>query len=536
VPPDSAELVQRSVAALNRGAWDEAAELARAVLNRFGPEANALMVLASVRTQAGDLREAIDLYERARAVMPTHIHVLVNLASAYRAAGRLLEARETLAVALQVDAGFAIAHNNLANVLVDLGERQDAHRSYERAAALDSRYADPVSSLAWMAEEEHRLDDAQNLAERALQLAPQNVLAALTLARVSLRQGDASRAVTILETQLRGGALSATNRVLAQGYLGEAYDKLARYGDAFAAFARANVLQHAQYAETFGQDRGPLAPAAIARLTAFIERTDVAAWRQAPPSARVPVFLVGFPRSGTTLLEQILASHRDIATLEERDTLTDAARELINATGAFETWAQLGDREIERLRGLYWQRLGAALPSAPGKGVCIDKQPLNAALLPLIYRLFPVARVILALRDPRDAVLSCYQQRFDMNVAMYQLLRLDTATVYYDVLMRLVETCRARLPLCLHVVKYEDVIGRFEPTIRDVLAFLHLGWDDDVRHYADTARRRRVNTPSASQVVRPLYTSSRGKWRNYRDFLEPHLPTLSAWAQTFGYD
>jgi tetratricopeptide (TPR) repeat protein len=524
------------VAALQRRAWTEAEELAHAVLQRFGPEANALMVLATVRTEAGDLEAGIDLYERARAVMPTHIHVLVNLASAYRATGRLAEARRALEAALQVDPRFAIAHNNLGNVLTDLGERLEAQRSYERAATLDPRYSDPVAGLARIAEQEHRLDDARSLAERALQLAPQHILAALTLARVKLRQADAAAAAAILEALLRGGALSVTNRVVAQGYLGEAYDKLARYQDAFTAFAAANALQLEQCAATYAGERGPLAPASIARLTAFVAGMDVSAWRPAPPALTAPVFLVGFPRSGTTLLDQMLASHPEVTTLEESNTLTDATTELLNSEEALGRWNSLPDREIERLRELYWQRVRGGLSSAPATRVFVDKQPLNAVLLPLIHRLFPTAKILLALRDPRDVVLSCYQQRFGMNAAMYQLLRLDTATAYYDAVMRLVAASRAKLPLRLHTVKYEDVVGNFEATMREVLHFLELEWDESVRRYTETARSRAIGTPSAAQVVRPLYGEARGRWRNYRALLAPHLPALAPWVATFGYE
>jgi tetratricopeptide (TPR) repeat protein len=505
------------------------------VLERLGPEPNALMVLAGVHADTGDLETAIDLYERARALMPTHVHVLVNLASAYRAAGRLQEARRTLDAALQVDGRFAIAHNNLGNVLSDLGERREARRSYERAAALDPLYSDPVSGLASIAEEEHRLDDARGLAERALQLAPQNVLAALTLARVELRQDDALGASAVLEALLRGGALSMTNRIVTHGALGEAYDQLARYDEAFTQFAEANALQHGLYAATFAQQRGALAPASIARLTAFVEMTEVSAWRPAPPSAATPVFLVGFPRSGTTLLDQILASHPEVTTLEERDTLTDAASELLDAP-ALQRWADLADDEIERLRGLYWQRVRAGLSSMPRTPVFVDKQPLNAVLLPLIHRLFPAAKILLALRDPRDVVLSCYQQRFGMNAGMFELLRLDSATAYYDAVMRLVEVSRRRLPLSLYAVKYEDVVASFEATTRGVLAFLELAWDENVYRYAATASKRSISTPSAAQVVRPLYGSARGRWRNYRQFLEPYLPMLAPWLKTFGYE
>jgi tetratricopeptide (TPR) repeat protein len=535
-PDGLAELLQRAGLALQSGATADAAEIAQRILQRFGPEANALMVLASIRAGAGDLPGAIGLYERAREVMPTHIHVLVNLASAYRAIGRLPEARAALDEALRVDPRFAIAHNNLGNLLIDLGDRAEARRSYERAIALDATYAEPLAGLAGIAEEEHQLDAARTLAERALQLAPQQVFASLTLARARLRQDDAAGAAMLLEALLAGTSLSTTNRIVALGTLGDAYDKLARYDEAFAAFAEGNALQHEQCAPIIARESGPLTPASIARATDFVARSNPSEWRPAAIATPTPVFLVGFPRSGTTLLDQILASHPAVTTLEERDTLIDAANELMGGEGGYERWADLTEEEIERFRGLYWQRVRAAHPEASLRPVFIDKQPLNAVLLPLIHRLFPAARIILAIRDPRDVVISCFQQRFGINAAMFQLLRLDTAAAYYDAVMRLVELCRAKLPLRVHVVRYEDVITRFEATLGAALGFLELGWDEGMRRYAETAKGRTISTPSAAQVVRPLYGSARGRWRNYRRFLEPYLPLLLPWVEAFGYD
>jgi hypothetical protein len=170
------------------------------------------------------------------------------------------------------------------------------------------------------------------------------------------------------------------------------------------------------------------------------------------------------------------------------------------------------------------------------RDVFVDKLPLNAALLPVIHRLFPNAKIVLALRDPRDCLLSCYQQRFGMNAAMFQLLRLDTAAAYYDAVMRLVQTCRVKLQIDVHEVRYEAVIADFDTSVGGLLSFLGLPWDDGVRGYAETAKRRVIATPSASQVVQPLYTSSRGKWLNYRRFLEPVLPVLEPWVAAFGYE
>lgn len=472
----------------------------------------------------------------ARELMPAHIHVLVNLGSAYRAAGRLHEARMALEAALEVDRRFAIAHNNLGNVLLDLGDRENAMRAYERAEVGQPNYAEPIAGLARIAEEEHRLEDARRLSERALSVGPLNVSAQLTRARVLSREGKPELAVPVLERLLHTGAPTPTNRVVAEGYLGDAYERLGRIDDAFTAFTRANGLQYSQFSQVFGNDQGPMAPHAVKRLTDFVAGTQASSWREAPAVVGlVPVILVGFPRSGTTLLDQILASHPLVTTLEERDTLVGPAEALFKPSDGFERWPSLATAEIERLRALYWQKVNTGLLGAPIKHVFIDKLPLNAIYLPLIYRLFPAAKIILAIRDPRDVVLSCYQQRFGMNPAMFQLLQLDRATAYYDLVMRLVRVSREKLPLNVHEVRYESVVGEFDSTIRALLEFLDVAWDDAVRDYAATAKGRAIGTPSANQVVQPLYSSAQGKWRKYRRFLEPHLPVLEPWVAAFGY-
>ena len=166
----------------------------------------------------------------------------------------------------------------------------------------------------------------------------------------------------------------------------------------------------------------------------------------------------------------------------------------------------------------------------------IDKLPLDTALLGLIHFLFPGARIIFALRDPRDVVLSCFQQNFGMNAAMYQFLDLNSAAAYYDQVMRLGLLWREKLPLKVHVVRYESIVSDFEREVSALLTFLDLPWSDDLRNFHETARKRTIRTPSARQVIQPLYASSSGKWRNYETELAPVRAVLDPWARRFGYE
>ena len=166
----------------------------------------------------------------------------------------------------------------------------------------------------------------------------------------------------------------------------------------------------------------------------------------------------------------------------------------------------------------------------------VDKLPLNLIFLPLVHMIFADAKVILALRDPRDCVLSCFQQRFGMNAAMVQFLELGTAADYYDLAMRVFEACKARLGANLHIVRYEDVVADLEGEARKLAAFLGAPFELAMLAFAETARKRTINTPSVRQVVEPIYARAAGRWRAYTEELAPVLPQLSAWAARLGYD
>lgn len=269
-------------------------------------------------------------------------------------------------------------------------------------------------------------------------------------------------------------------------------------------------------------------------MTACVRGIDVA-WRTPVTVDRDPVFLVGFPRSGTTLLEQILASHADIDIVEEEEGFAPLHQELILAPGALERWADLSDEQINAYRATYWRRMEAAFGGRPAGRVFVDKMPLNTAMLPLIYRLFPRAKILFAVRDPRDVVVSCFKQNFALNAAMVHFLTLEGSVRYYDEVMTLAAVSRAKFPFNIHDVRYEALVGDFDRVVGDILAFLDLPWDDAVRKFQETARRRQTRTPSAARTTEPLGVSAIGRWRLYQRRLDPHLATLQRWVEGFGY-
>jgi hypothetical protein len=260
----------------------------------------------------------------------------------------------------------------------------------------------------------------------------------------------------------------------------------------------------------------------------------VSAWRWPKDATPSPAFLIGFPRSGTTLLNQILASHSRIVCLEERLYFSNAVTTAVTSF-KIDNYDALTEPEIARVRAAYWTAVRAETGERLDRLV-VDKMPLNIVVLPMIKRIFPDAKIIFALRDPRDVILSCYQQSFSMNDAMVQFLQLETAAAYYDSVMRLYELCVEKLALDIHQVRYEEVIANLEGAARGISTFLEVDYEPGMLDYRQTALRRDIDTPSARQVIQPLYTRSISRWRRYAAQLAPILPVLEPWVERFGYE
>jgi hypothetical protein len=245
-----------------------------------------------------------------------------------------------------------------------------------------------------------------------------------------------------------------------------------------------------------------------------------------------PAFLVGFPRSGTTLLDTILMGHRSTEVLEEEPALVRAAQ----ALGELETLPAASEDDVRKARDVYFDTARSLTPLEPGK-LLVDKNPLSMNYVPVIRRLFPDARIILALRHPCDVVLSCFITNFQPNNAMANFLHLDTAAELYDLSFSYFEKARALLSPAVHTVVYENIVADRDRELRPLLDFLGLDWDDKLLDHQSTARSRaHIKTASYAQVVEPIYKSSAGRWQHYRKQLDPVIPLLEPWAVKFGYE
>jgi hypothetical protein len=271
---------------------------------------------------------------------------------------------------------------------------------------------------------------------------------------------------------------------------------------------------------------------ALARDRATVTRDWYASWRRDPlPPVRSPVFLLGFPRSGTTLLDTLLMGHPQVQVLEERPPIARVEQEL----GGLDALPSLSAADIARLRSVYFEEAARWLPLRED-ALLVDKFPLHLNKVPIIHRLFPEARFVLALRHPMDALLSCFITNFRLNSAMANFLDLDNAAWVYDKSFGFWEQCRALFGVACREVVYERIVEDREAELRPLFEFLGLPWTEQVLDHQRTAASRAViTTASYSQVTEPIYTRSRGRWERYRPWLEPVLPVMQPWVERYGY-
>jgi tetratricopeptide (TPR) repeat protein len=532
------------------------------------PDVSALRAIRDTLQRSGAHAASL-LAGRALAGGAAHPFLYNVVALALEADGKLLDAATSLRRGLELAADDVGCLHALGLLALRLEDPDEARACFDRVIGLKPEFAPAYVGSGQALEALGLLPAAEARYSRALELQPGNVLAEAGMSAVLGRRGEHAaareRARRVLAVQpnyppaalvaaesgialgeavgeepalralLADTRLTAVERSLAFGVLGDSLDRQRRETEAFAAYAESNRLRREHYAPQFGahgtlqyandlrgwlrdhpaRDLSPLVPPEV----------------QASPAGR-HVFLIGFPRSGTTLLEQVLAAHPFVVALEERETLIDGVREFMRTPASLARLGLTDDEQLAPLRESYWRRVRDAGVVLRGN-VFVDKHPLNGLKLPLIARLFPEARILIALRDPRDVVWSCFRRRFRMSAPYYELLTLAGAAGLYDAVMDITHEIIPALHMRAHPVQLEALVTDFDREVANACDFLGLEFDSRMREFA--TRARGVATASGAQLARGLNSAGIGEWRRYATQLAPVLPVLERWTNRFGY-
>lgn len=491
---------------------------------------SALGMMAAEQRELGEAREYFTQAVAAAPQLPQSHFNLANVLSELDDLGQSVTHYQR---ALEIAPDYVDAWVNLALVQETQGEFDDAIESLIKALTLFPEHKRAWYLKANLLEQQSKLDEADAALERGFALAPDNPHFHLVKARLERRTGNAAAA----QQRLRGlqpELIPNTLRGAVQTELGRACDAMGQSAEAFAAYAEANRLSEQSWkAENPGPNEFS---ERLGAVEAWLSSGVLDHWPAAiPDQDQAPVFLIGFPRSGTTLLDRILRSHGDFCVMEENSALGHLTRVIHDRFGGYPgQTTRLAETTCSQLRENYL-RNAQRLASPGAHQILVDKLPLNTIHVGLIHRLFPCAKLVFALRHPLDVVLSCFMQAFEPNAAMANFFTLEQASATYVRVLNIWSRYEQALPLAVHYIRYEDVVADFDHTIGALTTFLGRTYRSEMADYYKL-RGSPIKTPSYHQVSRPIYADSRYRWRRYVPYLNSSAELLAPYMRRFGYD
>lgn len=526
-----ADLISAAIDAVRQGDLPGAVALARRARQAAPRDLQILLLLADILRRAGELPEARTLLETGKELGPDDPALAFQLGRLYRTFGQYAEARGELERALAQRPDDSAVREAL--VLVEIAERRyEAAGEIAQRAPIASAQSELLELICVEATARGDSDAARRFGRMALerQLCPS---AALTLARAEFHAGADAEAESQLRWVLQQRDADLVLRGRATGALADIADRRGEIDRAYELYAASKHELKTAF-EKSGAGRPGSFRHLVQRLTASVADLRPRA-RQSPAPAPSPahVFLLGFPRTGTTLLEQCLSGHPDVVTSDEVDALRSAVAPYLSTENPFAAFGAARESERDVMRAAYWRRIRQRAPLLDGK-VVVDKMPFNSVFAGFIPALFPAARIVFAIRDPRDVVFSCFRRRFGMNNATYEFCTLAGSVGLYCAVMALFDLTRSKGPAPILDCRYEDVARDLRATLARVCDFIGVDWREDMARFSERARQRPLSTVSAPQLTQGLLDGA-GSWRPYRKYLAPHQPALAPWITRFGY-
>lgn len=513
---------------------DSAIDYLNKVNNIDSNIANVHNNLGIVYIKLKKFQDAKKFFNKTLEINPSHLDAYNSLGIVYAELGDLNQALFNVKKVLELNSNFVSAHNNLGLIYKKFEHFNEAETSFKKAIEIDFKFIESHYNLMELYEKGNQNDKLESIVNNFEKLFKANSITSLYRGHILYKKDLFLEAIKSLESfSIENNINLEVDRI---NLLGKSYDKIGNINDAFLSFEKANLLNTNLKIE--GINKNNFLNEIKIRINYFKNIKIVEKLPKQSQNYQDPVFMIGFPRSGTTLLDTILRSHPMIEVIEEKSSVKKIVNSLNKLTNnIFEGFNNIKDVNIKEIRKNYFEDLLSYIDHHDKDFIYIDKLPLNIVYIAEILKIFPHAKFIISLRHPCDCILSCYMQNFKLNDSMSNFLNLKDTAVTYDLIMNLLKIYKSKFNFNFYEIKYENLISKFDNEIKNLLGFLELPWNDSVLEYQKTAsERERIFTPSYDQVIKPLYLKSAGRWKKYENKLSNVYPILEPWIKEFKYE
>ncbi len=490
--------------------------------------------LATLNYQSGNLDAAIILFEKAKKIKPNSAQVYFNLGLVYDRKKEKRLAIQNFKKVIELEPNNAMAYCNLGTVYKDILNTSRAEEYLNKSLDLKPNLMLAFNNLFDLYDRSNQLEKFSSLLSKAKKELDDKDLVGFFSGVHQYKKKNYLEAIDILESLNleKNYVIHNINKV---GMLAKSYDHVEKFDNAFNYFKKNNELVNIYYGNNI--DENIYTKYVDIRIN-FFENFELHDWEQYNVTDKLddPIFLIGFPRSGTTLLDTIFRTNESVEVIEEKPIIKNFLIKLEQKTkNKLNNIKNLSNDEIREMRHFYFTERDQYITNKNAK-IIIDKLPLNVVNVGEILRFFPNAKFVFALRHPYDSVLSCFMQQFELNPAMKNFLSIKRSAYLYDLVMKLWKIYQKIFSINFHYIKYEDVVTDFEKSTKEIFKFLNLDWSNKAKDFYKTAKDRiDISTPSYNQVTSPLYLKSINRWKNYEENFKDVKKNLEKWIHEFEY-
>ena len=490
--------------------------------------------LAILNLQSGNLEAAIIFLTKAKKINPKSTQVYFNLGLAYDRKKEKKLAIQNFKKVTELEPNNAMAYCNLGTVYKDILNTSRAEENLKKSLDLKPNLMTAFNNLFDLYDKSNQLEKFSDLLSKAKKELDDKELVSFFSGLHQYKKKNYQETIDILENSNleKNNVIHNINKF---NILAKSYDQVEKFDKAFKHFKKNNDLINIHYGKNIDEN---IYTKYIDIRINFFENFQLNDWKQYSINDKSddPIFLIGFPRSGTTLLDSIFRTNNNVEVIEEKPIIKNFLVQLEKKTkNKLNNIKNLSNDEIKEMRNFYFNERDQYIKNKNAK-IIIDKLPLIVVNVGEILRFFPNSKFVFALRHPYDSVLSCFMQQFALNPAMKNFLSIKRSAYLYDLVMKSWKTYLKIFPINFHYIKYEDVVTDFENSTKEIFKFLNLDWSNKAKDFYKTAKDRTdISTPSYNQVTSPLYLKSINRWKNYEENFKDVENNLQKWINEFEY-